>query len=84
MIHWYAGETVDADPEFAFHYSESSDFDCGWHHEPNPHVDRWAHCQERLSASDEYEYKAVSFDCLQPVPLLWGILDRLEPRLTDR
>lgn len=25
-------------PEFAFHYSEPG-FDCGWHREPNPHVD---------------------------------------------
>jgi len=38
-IRWYAGETADADPEFAFHYSDSSGFDCGWHHEPNPHVE---------------------------------------------
>ena len=83
-LRWYAGETADADPEFAFHYRESSDFDCGWHHEPNPHVDGWAHYQERLSADDEYEYEVVSFDSLQPVPLLWGILDRLETRLTDR
>ena len=83
-LRWYAGETADADPELAFHYRESSDFDCGWHHEPNPHVDGWAHYQERLSADDEYEYEVVSFDSLQPVPLLWGILDRLETRLTDR
>ncbi|WP_196219587.1 hypothetical protein [Halorubrum sp. BV1] len=83
-LRWYAGEAADADPEFAFHYSESSGFDCGWHHEPNPHVAGRTHYQERLSPGDEYEYEAVSFNSLRPVPLLWEILDRLEARLTDR
>ncbi len=82
-IRWYAGETADADPEFAFYHSESSGFDCGWHHEPNPHVDGWAHYQERPAASDEYAYEAISFSSLQPIPLLWEILGRLEDRLGD-
>lgn len=82
-IRWYAGETVDANPEFTFHYSDSDGFDCGWHYEPNPHVDGWSHYQERPSADDEYEYEAVSFDSLQSVPLLWELLDRLEIRLSD-
>ena len=42
-VRWYAGETAEAPPEFVFHYSDESGFDCGWHHEPNPHVDGWGH-----------------------------------------
>jgi len=83
-IRWYAGETADAEPEFAVHYSDSTEFDCGWHHEPNPHVEGWAHYQERSTADDDYEYEAVEFGSLQPVPLIWAILNRLEARLTDR
>ncbi|GGN23575.1 hypothetical protein [Halarchaeum nitratireducens] len=83
-IRWYAGETADAEPAFAFHYSDATGFDCGWHHEPNPHVEERAHSQERPIADDDYEYDAVEFGSLQPVPLLWAILDRLEARLTDR
>lgn len=82
-IRWYAGETVDARPEFAFHYSESSGFDCGWHHEPNPHVDGWAHYQERPTADAAYEYERVSFSNLHPVRLLWDVLERLEERLSE-
>ncbi|MFA1611730.1 hypothetical protein [Halobellus rubicundus] len=80
-IRWYAGETVDARPEFAFHYSDASGFDCGWHHEPNPHVDGWAHYQERSTDEEAYDYEAISFGGLHPVPLCWEILDRLETRL---
>lgn len=83
-IRWFAGETSDALPEFAFHYSESSGFDCGWHHEPNRHVDRWAHYQERPTAREDYEYASVSFGSLQPVPLLWEVFDRLEDRHDHR
>jgi hypothetical protein len=83
-IRWYAGETLDSPPEFAFHYHNSSGFDCGWHHEPNPHVDGWAHYQERGATDEDCEYTAVSFDTLQPVPVCWEILARLEGRLDDR
>ena len=31
------------DPEYAFHYSDDTGFDCGWHREPNPHVDGKLH-----------------------------------------
>ncbi len=81
---WYAGETVDAPPEFAFHYSDSSGVDCGWHHEPNPHVDGWTHYQERSGAEQDDQYEAITFDRLQPVALLWDVLTRLEARLGDR
>jgi hypothetical protein len=37
---------------------------------------------QHLSAGDGRD-EAVSFDGLQPVPLLWELFDRLEIRLTD-
>jgi hypothetical protein len=77
-VRWYAGDTRDARPEFSFHYSEESGFDCGWHHEPNPHVDGWGHYQTRQSTADEYQYTAVSFGSKQPVRVFWEILERLE------
>lgn len=80
-IRWYAGETVDARPEFAFHYSDTSGFDCGWHHEPNPHVDGWAHYQERSTETDGYDHESVTFGGPHPVPLFWEVLDRLETGL---
>lgn len=80
-IRWYAGETPDDPPEFAFHYSDRSGFDCGWHHEPNPHVEGVAHYQERETADTEYTYKATSFESDQPVRILWDVLKRLQDRL---
>lgn len=69
------------DPEFAFHYSDSTGFDCGWHREPNPHVDGKTHYQERDSATDDYEYEPVTFDATTPTRLLWSVLDRLTNRV---
>lgn len=67
-------------PEYAFHYSESSGFDCGWHKEPNPHVDGTLHYQERNSPDDDYQYEPVSFAATTPPRILWTILDRLGER----
>lgn len=69
------------DPEFAFHYSESTGFDCGWHREPNPHVDGKTHYQERNGPNEDYEYEAVSLPMRTPPRLLWTILDLLADRL---
>jgi hypothetical protein len=80
-IRWYAGETPEDPPEFAFHYSDSSGFDCGWHHEPNPHVEGLAHYQERPAANDDYTYERISFVSDQPVRVLWDVLERLQDRL---
>ena len=77
-IRWFAGDTREAHPEFSFHYSDVSGFDCGWHHEPNPHVDGWAHYQERASLDTGYDYTSVSFGSTQPVRVLWEVLERLE------
>lgn len=80
-IRWYAGETPDARPEFAFHYGDSSGFDCGWHHAPNPHVEGLAHYQERETAADDYTYERTSFASDQPVRTLWEVLERLQDQL---
>jgi len=69
-------------PEFAFHYSDPA-FDCGWHHEPNPHVDGLAHYQERFG-DGAYSYEPVDFDGDTAVELVWEVMDRLRDRLDTR
>ena len=69
-------------PEFAFHYSEDG-FDCGWHREPNPHVDGDDHYQERVGA-DDYRYEPVSFEGETAPELTWEIMERLRQRLDRR
>jgi len=69
------------DPEYAFHYSDDTGFDCGWHREPNPHVDGTLHYQERPSPEDAYEYEPVSFSADTPPRILWTVLDRLSDRI---
>jgi hypothetical protein len=69
------------DPEYAFHYSDDTGFDCGWHREPNPHTDGKLHYQERLSPDEPYQYESVSFSTHTPPRTLWTVLDRLTERL---
>lgn len=69
------------DPEYVFHYSESTGFDCGWHREPNPHVDGKTHYQERSGPDAAYAYEPVSISARTPTRLLWAILERLADRL---
>jgi len=80
-IRWHSGATPDAPPEFAFHYSDDSGFDCGWHAEPNPHVEGRTHYQERGPGEDEYTYERTSFASDHPVGILWAVFERLEGRL---
>ena len=68
-------------PEFVFHYSDDTGFDCGWHREPNPHVDGQLHYQERASATEAYEYEPVTISGKTPTRILWTILDRLPERV---
>ena len=65
---------------YTLHYSEESGFDCGFHCEPNPHVDRLEHVQERESPDAEYEYETAHFESQSPVDLCWDILGRIEQR----
>lgn len=83
-IRWFAGEAPTERAEFSFHYSEPSGFDCGWHCEPNPHVNGWEHYQERETPAEEYTYESVSFGSEHPVRVLWEVLDRLETVLQRR
>jgi hypothetical protein len=69
-------------PEFAFHYSEGG-FDCGWHREPNPHVDGDDHYQERVG-DEAYRYEPVSFEGETAPELTWEIMERLRQRLDRR
>jgi hypothetical protein len=71
------------DPEYAFHYSDDTGFDCGWHREPNPHVDEKLHYQERGSTDEPYEYESVSFPAQTPPRILWTVLDELTDRVPD-
>jgi hypothetical protein len=68
---------------YTLHYSESSGFDCGFHCEPNPHVDGLLHYQERSSPADGYTYEPVSFDARSLSRLLWELMDALTDRLID-
>lgn len=83
-VRWYAGESADASPAFVFHYSDDSGFDCGWHYEPNPHVDGWGHFQERESSDEEYSYEPVTFGSELPVRVCWEVMERVENRLEAR
>ena len=69
-------------PEFTFHYSDG-DFDYGWHHEPNPHVDGWAHYQERTTTGED-AYEPVAFEGETATELVWEIMERLRERLERR
>lgn len=69
------------DPEYVFHYSETTGFDCGWHREPNPHVEGKTHFQKRSNPDDAYEYEAISLSARTPPRVCWTVLDRLADRL---
>jgi hypothetical protein len=79
-IRWFAGETVEASPEFSFHYSDDAG-DFGWHHDPNPHVEGWGHFQESCTDAAEYSYEPHSFSSENPARLVWEIMSLLSSRL---
>lgn len=83
-VRWYAGTSPEAPPEFVFHYSDESGFDCGWHHEPNPHVEEWGHYQERRTPDNGYSYEPVAFGSEIPGRVVWEVMERLEARLETR
>ena len=66
---------------FKLHYSETSGADCGFHNEPNPHVEGWFHFQERATPNTTYEYSPATLDARTPVSALWELLDLLEEQL---
>lgn len=68
---------------FTLHYSESSGYDCGFHNEPNPHVEGWLHFQERPGPEEAYEYHPAALEGKTPVSALWELLDELATRLRE-
>ncbi|WP_436903569.1 hypothetical protein [Halovenus halobia] len=68
---------------YTLHYSEPDGLDCGFHCEPNPHVDGFLHYQKREDANDAYTYELVSFGARSVTGLLWEMLDALGDRLAD-
>lgn len=65
---------------YTLHYSEPEGFDCGFHCEPNPHVDGLLHYQERVDGG-EYAYEPVGVGARSAAGLLWELLDGLADRL---
>lgn len=80
-IEWRPRPDPSEQAYFVFHYADSTGRDFGWHREPNPHVDRLEHFQERHSPDAEYEYEPAYFDSQSPIDLLWNILGRIENRV---
>ena len=68
---------------YTLHYSEPSGLDCGFHCEPNSHVDGLLHYQERADANDAYTYDPVSFGARSVSGLLWEMMDALADRLSN-
>jgi hypothetical protein len=68
---------------YTLYYSEPNGFDCGFHCEPNPHVDGLLHYQVREDTSDAYTYEKVSFSARSVSGLLWEMMDALADRLDD-
>ena len=66
---------------YTLHYSESNGLDCGFHCEPNPHVDGLLHYQEREDANEAYTYEPVSFGARSVAGLLWEMMDALTDRI---
>jgi hypothetical protein len=71
------------DAVFRLHYSESTGYDCGFHSEPNPHVEGWFHSQERFDPGEEYTYVEAGLEARTPTSALWELLDLLQDRLDE-
>jgi hypothetical protein len=82
-VRWFAGNTPDSRPEFSIHYSDETG-DCGWHHEPNPHVEGWGHVQERTAGETAYAYDAYCFGSHNPTRVIWEVMSRLSSRLDSQ
>lgn len=65
---------------FTLHYSEPEGFDCGFHCEPNPHVDGLLHYQERVDGGG-YDYEPVEIGARSAAGLVWELLDGLADQL---
>lgn len=79
-VHWFAGESTSARPEFSFHYSDDGS-DLGWHHHPQDHVDGWGHFQERTESEPQYTYEPYTFSSHNPVRVVWEVMAQLTDHL---
>lgn len=68
---------------YTLHYSEPDGLDCGFHCEPNPHVDGVLHYQEREDPNDAYSYEPVGFDARSATGLFWELIDELADRIGE-
>ena len=68
---------------YTLHYSESNGLDCGFHCEPNPHVDGLLHYQKRENPKESYTYEPVSFGARSVTGLLWEMMDALATQLAS-
>lgn len=80
-IEWRPRPDPSEPAYFVFHYYDSTGRDFGWHREPNSHVDRLEHFQERDSPDTAYDYEPAYFESKSPVDLCWDILGRIEQRV---
>ena len=56
-------------------------FDCGFHCEPNSHVDGLLHYQVRGDEKDTYTYEPISFKTHSVAGLLWEMMDALADQI---
>jgi len=73
-VNWW----THADEEtawFQFHYWDEIGLDCGWHRQPNDHVDGIDHMQYRSDSADEYTYESVEVEFDNAIGLMWEIVD---------
>ncbi|WP_138004436.1 hypothetical protein [Halalkalirubrum salinum] len=68
---------------YTLHYSEPDGLDCGFHCEPNHHVDGLLHYQARADTDDTYTYEKISFGARSLSGLIWEMMDALADRLDD-
>lgn len=83
-VRWFAGQSPEDPPQFSIHYSDDTGFDCGWHHEPNPHVEGWGHYQERSDPESRYAYEPYRFGSELPARVVWEVLSGLTVVLDER
>lgn len=72
---------IEKPAHFVIQYSDTEGYDCGFHCEPNPHVEGLLHVQERATADDAYTYEPLTLDASAPIGVLWEVLAALETRL---
>ena len=68
---------------YTLQYREPDGLDCGFHCEPNPHIEGLLHYQERETTNVASTHEPVSFDARSVSRFLWEVMDALTDRLGD-